>query len=98
MLDDLCSHGHLEWLDKAKSRAHVFYRTPQQWGDAIYTYAKDNGLANSVCSMFELTQADEVEGQPFHNLDQEVLVKALKALQVQGKAEIFGNNEGVKFF
>ena len=43
-------------------------------------------------------ESEEVEGQPFHNLDQEVLVKALKTLEVQKKAEIFGSNEGVKFF
>jgi ESCRT-II complex subunit VPS25 len=96
VLDELCAHGHLEWLDKGKLRAHVFYRTSQQWGEAIYAYAKDNGLA--VCTMYELTESEEVEGQPFHNLDQEVLVKALKTLEVQKKAEIFGNNEGVKFF
>ncbi len=98
VLDDLAAHGHLEWLDKAKSRAHVFYRSPQQWADTIYAYVKENGLVNTVCTMYELTESEEVEAQPFHNLDQEVLVKALKALELQKKAEIFGNNEGVKFF
>jgi len=99
VLDDLASHGHLEWIDKAKkTRAHVFYRTPAQWGETLYAYAKDNGLVNAVCTMYELTESEEVEGQPFHNLDQEVLVKALKTLEVQKKAEIFGSNEGVKFF
>ena len=53
---------------------------------------------NAVCTMYELTESEEVEGQPFYNLDQEVLVKALKTLEVQKKAEIFGSNEGVKFF
>ena len=99
VLDDLASHGHLEWIDKAKkTRAHVFYRTPAQWGETIYAYAKDNGLVNAVCTMYELTESEEVEGQPFHNLDPDVLVKALKALELQKKAEIFGSNEGVKFF
>ena len=99
VLDDLASHGHLEWIDKAKkTRAHVFYRTPAQWGETIYAYARDNGLVNAVCTMYELTESEESEGQPFHNLDQEVLVKALKTLEVQKKAEIFGSNEGVKFF
>ena len=99
VLDDLASHGHLEWIDKAKkTRAHVFYRTPAQWGETLYAYAKDNGLVNAVCTMYELTESEESEGQPFHNLDQEVLVKALKTLEVQKKAEIFGSNEGVKFF
>ena len=99
VLDDLASRGHLEWIDKAKkTRAHVFYRTPAQWGETIYAYAKDNGLVNAVCTMYELTESEEVEGQPFHNLDPDVLVKALKTLEVQKKAEIFGSNEGVKFF
>ena len=74
------------------------YRTPAQWGETLYAYAKDTGLVNAVCTMYELTESEEVEGQPFHNLDQEVLVKALKTLEVQKKAEIFGSNEGVKFF
>ena len=98
ILEDLRSHGHLEWLDKTKSKALVYYRSPQQWGEAIYAYARENGLQNSVCTLYELTEGDDTVEQPFHNLNQDVLIKALKSLQMQKKAEIFDNNEGVKFF
>ena len=35
--------------------------------------------------MYELTESEEVEGQPFHNLDPDVLVKALKTLELQNE-------------
>ena len=98
VLEDLKAHGNLEWMDKAKRRCHIYWRTPDQWGQLIYTFVKDHGMQNTVCTFYELTEGEDTQGQPFHNLDQELLIKALQTLELQKRAEIFGGDEGVKFF
>jgi ESCRT-II complex subunit VPS25 len=85
-------------MDKTKKRAHIYWRSPEQWGSLIYAYVKDRGMINTVCTFYELTEgADSVE-QKFHGLENELLIKSLQTLELQRKAEIFPNDEGVKFF
>ena len=99
VLDSLASAGNLEWLDKGRTRAHVYWRTPEQWGALIYGWARENGMTGgAVCTFFELTQGDDAADQPFAGLEQDVLVKALKALELDKRAEVFEGDEGVKFF
>ena len=38
--------------------------------------------SGTVCTFFELTEGSDTVDQPFHGLDTDVLVKALKRLQV----------------
>ena len=98
VLEDLQSRGNLEWLDKSKKRAYIYWRSPEEWGSLIYTYVKDRGMVNTVCTFYELTEgADSVE-QQFHGLESDLLIKSLKTLEIQRKAEIFPDDEGVKFF
>jgi len=95
---ELEENGNLEWTDKACTRCHIYWRSPDEWGTLIYNFVKGRGQTNAVCTLYELTEGPDVVGQPFHGLDEMVLVKSLKTLEVQKKAEIFPNNEGVKFF
>ena len=55
-------------------------------------------MTGAVCTLYELTEGDDARDQPFFGLEQALLVKALRALEAQNKAEIFDNNDGVKFF
>ena len=55
-------------------------------------------MVNTVCTFYELTEGDDTVGQPFHGLDREILVKSLRTLEKQHKAEIFETEDGVKFF
>lgn len=99
ILEDLKVRGNLEWVDpKTKKRAHVYWRSPEEWGALIYEYVRANGLTNTVCTFYELTEGSDTVGQKFHGLDTELLVKSLKVLELQKKAELFPNDEGVKFF
>ena len=95
---ELESKGNVEWTDKAKTRCNIYWRSPEEWGSLIYNFIKERGQTNTVCTFYELTEGADAVGQQFHGLDEGVLVKSLKALEVQKKAEIFPNNEGVKFF
>ena len=51
-----------------------------------------------MCTLFEISEGPEVVGQPFHGLDEAVLLRSLQTLELQKKAEIFPGGEGVKFF
>jgi ESCRT-II complex subunit VPS25 len=101
-LDYLATQGNVEWKDKAKTACFVFFKTPAQWGALIYQWALDQGKANTVCTVFEIQQGEDAEGQEFFNIDSETLMKALKQLEKEGKAQIFAgssaDNLGVKFF
>lgn len=101
VLEELRKKGHLEWKDpKTRKECLIMWRTPEEWGKLIYKYISDRSMTNTVCTLFELTNGDETEGQEFHRLEQWLLLRALKSLEIDGKAEMmsFGDNEGVKFF
>lgn len=98
VLEDLQSRGNIEWIDKSKKRAHVYWRSPEEWGSLIYNYVKDRGMVNTVCTFYELTEGADTVDQNFHGLENELLIKSLKTLEIQRKAEIFPDDEGVKFF
>jgi ESCRT-II complex subunit VPS25 len=95
---ELEAKGNLEWNDKAQTRCNIYWRSPGEWGSLIYNFVKQKGATNTVCTFYELTEGPDVVGQPFHGLDETLLIKSLKTLELQKKAEIFDNNEGVKFF
>ncbi|XP_063239127.1 vacuolar protein-sorting-associated protein 25 [Bacillus rossius redtenbacheri] len=100
VLEDLAKTKNAEPLDKSKNRWYVYWHTLEEWGDAVYEWARGAGLLNAVCTLFELTQGDDTSGQEFHGLDSEVMVKALTTLANKNKAELimFDDNQGVKFF
>ncbi|KAK0095022.1 hypothetical protein PV326_009417 [Microctonus aethiopoides] len=100
VLDNLTKSGNACPLDKTKQRWLIYWHTLDEWGDIIYTWAQNNGFIGSVCTLFELTQGDNTIDEEFHCIDNEVLVRALKKLESQGKAELimFDDNQGVKFF
>ena len=98
VFNELEAKGNVEWTDKARTRCNVYWRSPDEWGSLIYAHIKSKGQTNAICTLYELTEGTDAVGQPFYGLDESVLIKSLKTLEAQKKAEVFGNNEGVKFF
>jgi ESCRT-II complex subunit VPS25 len=101
VLDELSKSGNAFCLDrKTKQQWEVYWHTLDEWGAIVYGWAVDNGMTNTVCTLFELTSGDNTVGEEFYGLDQGVLRKALKVLEDKGKCELiaFDDNEGVKFF
>ena len=103
---ELEKSGNLEWISKTgvgkngvNNKCLIYWRSPAQWADLIYNYVRQNGLnRGSVCTFYELTEGDEVSNQPFYNLEKQLLIKSLEVLAKEEKAEIFANDQGVKFF
>lgn len=100
VFEDLRAHGSLEWLDpKTRRRCYIYWRSPEEWGNLIYNWAASAGQTNNtVCTFTELTEADETASQPFHGLERDLLIKALRTLEKRNKAEVFESEDGVKFF
>ncbi|GMT28383.1 hypothetical protein PFISCL1PPCAC_19680, partial [Pristionchus fissidentatus] len=91
---------HVEWLDAGKTRCHVFWRRPEEWAALIYEWAASNGLINTPCTLYEITHGDDTVDESFYGLEKEVLLKALRTLETQRRAQLMNlgaESEGVKF-
>jgi len=100
VLEDLHKHGCIEWTDKQKKRCFVYWRSPEEWAQLIYAWAKGAGLTGGVCTFHEILAGDDTTDQEFYGLNEQILIKALRCLESQQKAEImiYDGSEGVKFF
>ena len=101
VLEELSKSGNAFCQDKkSRQQWEVYWHTLDEWSTIIYNWAVNNGMTNTVCTIFELTCGDNTVGEEFYGLDQGVLRKALKVLEEKGRCEVieFDENEGVKFF
>ncbi|MFH4973893.1 hypothetical protein AB6A40_000602 [Gnathostoma spinigerum] len=100
VFDCLDQKRYIDWLDKTKTRCHVYWRRPEDWALLIYEWAISNGLLNTPCTLYEITQGDDVINESFYGLDKDVLLKALEVLETQRRAQLLNigtDTEGVKF-
>ncbi|KYQ96781.1 vacuolar protein sorting 25 [Tieghemostelium lacteum] len=114
IFDDIVVNGYAEWIDNNsnvksskghnidKSRVLIMWRKPEEWASQIYKWVIDNGQVNSILTIWEIQNGDDSKDQEFHQLNTTILLKALKTLEKQQKAQVFSGNEndnlGVKFF
>lgn len=101
ILSDLQRTGNAAALDKQKNRWEVYWHTLDEWGSLVYNYVNGKGFVNTVMTLYELTQSDDVQGEDFFELESDILVKALRKLESNGKCELIVTDdqvEGVKFF
>ncbi|ORX99846.1 subunit of ESCRT-II complex [Basidiobolus meristosporus CBS 931.73] len=104
IIDELVKQGMAEWLPPTtqKSSALIYWRKPEEWANMIYGWVKENGLTNTVLTVFEVLHGENTEGLEFHGLDDVLFQRALKILIDQGKAQtLTGTNSddmGVKFY
>lgn len=100
IMEELEKSGNASPLDKSKLQWEIYWHPLEEWGNIIYKWASDNGMTNTVCTLYEISHGENSTNEEFYGLDESVLRKALKALQVKQKCELmsFDDNEGVKFF
>ena len=86
-LEDLVALGGAEWLDgTSKCQCLIFWKRIQEWAAAIYSFVLTFGLQDSVMTLKELSEGDDTRGTDIHGIHREVLVRALRLLESQGKA------------
>ncbi|CAB04889.2 Vacuolar protein-sorting-associated protein 25 [Caenorhabditis elegans] len=90
----------IEFTDNGRTRFHIFWRRPDVWANMIYQWAVENAFINTPLTLYEITHGDDTTNESFHNLEREILMKALTCLEEQRRAQLMnigGDNEGVKF-
>ncbi|KAF5275040.1 hypothetical protein FQA39_LY06977 [Lamprigera yunnana] len=100
ILSDLQRTQNAAPVDKQRCLWKIYWHTIEEWSYILYDYITMKGGTNSVFSLYELTQGEEVQEEEFYCLDDTILIKALTLLQQQEKCELMLSNEerGVKFF
>lgn len=63
ILNSLMQSKNAAPCDKAKNRWEIYWHTLDEWANLIYTFVVSNGMTNTVCTFFELTQGDDVVGE-----------------------------------
>lgn len=97
VVEFMVDEGKARWLVPQKTLI-ILWRSTEEWAKIIYDFAVNNGMTNSVFTLFELVQGDDTTQEEFYGMDTDVLKVFLKALEEQGRAELIGDYEGVKFF
>jgi len=100
ILSDLQRTQNAAPLDKQRNLWEVYWHTLEEWGNLIYNYISSRGATNTVLTLFELSQGDDVQEEEFCGLDTDVLIKILRVLEGDGKCELmlYDDHQGVKFF
>ncbi|KAI9735238.1 MAG: hypothetical protein M1834_001828 [Cirrosporium novae-zelandiae] len=96
----MVGEGRAEWCDGGKSRAWVYWKTPEEWAGVIGDWVEETGQKNTVLTLYELIEGEATISQEFHGMDSELLQKSLNVLVKRGKAQVFGeeDSQGVKFY
>lgn len=98
VLNELQNSGNAVPIDKQKTRWEVYWHTLEEFGNIVLNYINNSGNLNTILTIHELTEGDDVAGEEFYQLNQDVFVKVLRLLEKNGKCAIINENEGVKFF
>ncbi|GAB4817881.1 hypothetical protein N2152v2_004927 [Parachlorella kessleri] len=101
-LEACVQSGNGLWLDKGQRQCLILWKTVPEWSQTIYQWARGLGLVESVVTLDELANGDESRGTELEGIHREVLLRALRLLEQQGKAKMFkgqsADEEGVKFY
>lgn len=100
IMNELVTSKNASVVGKDTGTYEIYWLTLEEWSNVIYSWAVNNGQTNSVLTFFELLQGDDTKDQEFHELNEQVFMKALKHLETKGKCEVIeiDGSYGVKFF
>ncbi|CAG8497468.1 509_t:CDS:2 [Paraglomus occultum] len=95
--------GLAEWdPPNKKTSAFIYWKKPEEWATSISNWVSENGLNNSIMTLYEIAHGEASEGTDFYEIDQTVLLKALDVLVKKGEAQTLhatnAEEMGVKFF
>lgn len=98
LMAELCSSRNASAIGKNTGTYEIYWLTLEEWSNVINLWAVNNGMTNSVLTFFELL--NDHPDQEFHQLSEQVFMKALKHLEGKGKCEVIeiDGSYGVKFF
>ncbi|CAN6674435.1 vacuolar protein-sorting-associated protein 25 [Trichomonascus vanleenenianus] len=99
VLEYMASQGHLEWYAETapgeygyygakmrSTKAIVYFKTPEEWADAIAEWVDSSGLGGTVLTLYELAHGDMVTNQSFCGMHGALLRRAIDVLAQRGQA------------
>jgi ESCRT-II complex subunit VPS25 len=100
IMNELCDSKNAALVGKNTGTYEVYWLTLEEWSSVIYTWAVNCGMTNSVLTFFEILNGDDSKDQEFHQLSEQVFMRALKHLENKSKCEVIemDGSFGVKFF
>lgn len=100
IMNELCTSRNASPIGKNTGTYEIYWNTIEEWSILICSWAANTGMTNSVLTFFELLNGDDTRKEQFHQLSEQVFMKALKHLEGKGKCEVMeiDGNFGVKFF
>lgn len=108
VLQYVVDQGRAEWIaplnkkdkDGNKEEAWIWWKSPEEWAQCIGDWVQETGQRNTVLTFYELLEGEETMRTEFHGLPVEMAKRAIGVLVKRGKANVFGEGEGlgVKFF
>jgi hypothetical protein len=66
----------------------IYWKSIQEYAEAIYKWADETGRMNSVESLIDITNSEENKSQIFYKVPVEIIAKACEALERENKAEV----------
>lgn len=98
IMNELCTSKNAATVGKGTGTYEIYWLTLEEWSNVIHSWAESCGQTNTVLTFFELL--NDHPDQEFHQLTEQVFMKALKHLENKGKCEVIeiDGSYGVKFF
>lgn len=98
IMTELCNTKNAAVIGKNTGTYEIYWLTIEEWSNLLSSFAANNGMTNSVLTVFELL--NDHSSEEFHQLNEQVFLKALRHLEGKGKCEVMDINGsyGVKFF
>lgn len=96
----VCASKNAAEVGKNSGIYEIYWNTIEEWSNMVYSWAHNSGMTNSVLTLYELLNGDDITDQEFHGLSEQVFMKVLKHLEGKGKCEVIeiDGSYGVKFF
>lgn len=99
-MNELCHSKNASPVGKNTGTYEIYWNTLEEWSMLVYNWSVNSGMTNSVLTFFEILNGDDSKNEQFHQLSEQVFMRALKHLEGKGKCEVIeiDGSFGVKFF
>lgn len=88
--------AELKDLKAPENGVIIYWKSLAEWSQILYNYVSKTGQLGSILTVYELTKlADSGIPDELKNLEYDLLVKIIRLLVKQGKAQILLDEDGV---
>ena len=102
LLSELVKRGNAQWTSKDQTRLWLLWKSLDEWGQSLLSYASNAGMSGTLCTVYELLHGDATTTESFYGMDTQLFVRILEALEKRGRVQLMKTSPnpeeiGVKF-